>query len=181
MNNIAPGLLIAVPQLQDPNFDHTVVLMLEHSEEGSLGLVINRESRLTFAELARTQEMPVAESHANERVHVGGPAEPFRGFVLHDRPASKESSEVLPGLYLTVASSVAKPLLLDESARLLFCLGCSGWGPGQLEREFKEGSWLFAEVSAEFVLTKEPRKMWQEVLNQMGIDPSRMVKTTGLN
>jgi putative transcriptional regulator len=178
---VAPGFLVAVPQLQDPNFEQTVILLLEHSREGTLGLVLNRESRLTFGELARAQELPVSAGHEGERVHVGGPVEPFRGFILHDAPETPESQEILPGLFLTVANTAVKPLLLNQKARLLFCLGCSGWGPGQLEKELNAGSWLVTEASAEFVLTEEPARMWQSILAQMGIDPHRLIPSGGVN
>ncbi len=181
MKGVAPGFLVAVPRLQDPDFEQAVVLVLEHSPKGSLGLVLNRQSKLTFGELAKAQELPLSVGHEGERVHVGGPVEPFRGFILHDAPETPDSHEILPGLFLTVANTSVEPLFLNNEARLLFCLGCSGWGPGQLEKELKEGSWLVTEASAEFVFGESPTRMWQAILTQMGIDPWRLVPSGGMN
>lgn len=170
-----------MPQLQDPNFEKTVVLMIEHNAEGAMGLVVNRSSKLTFKELAKSQELQIASSREAERVFVGGPVEPFRGFILHDSPDVSERVELLPGLFLTVTSDALEPLLLDQHARVRFCLGCSGWGPGQIERELSEGSWLFTEAAAESVLAQEPERVWETVIKGMGIDPGWLVTSGGLN
>jgi putative transcriptional regulator len=178
---LAPGFLIAMPQLQDPNFEKTVVLMIEHNAQGAMGLVVNRSSKLTFKELAQSQELKIAASREEHCVFVGGPVEPFRGFVLHDSQAVAERLEVLPGLYLTVTSDALEPLLLDPHARVRFCLGCSGWGPGQLEHELTTGSWLFTEAAADSVLAQEPERVWESVIKGMGIDPGWLVTSGGLN
>jgi len=178
---LAPGFLIAMPQLQDPNFEQSVVLMIEHGASGAMGLVINHASQLTFEELAKSQELAIAKGREDEHIFVGGPVEPFRGFVLHDAPEASEKIEVLPGLYLTVTSDALEPLLCDPKVRLRFCLGCSGWGPGQLENELKQGSWLFTEASLDSVLSAEPERVWDSVIKGMGIDPGWLVTSGGMN
>lgn len=159
--------------------------MLEHNENGAFGLVINHEMNLTFRELARSQELAVSESHAREHLHSGGPAEKFRGFVLHDSEEASESVEIFPGLFLTVATSAVKPLLLDHKTRLKCCLGCAGWGPGQLEKEFQAGIWVHAEADADlvqdFVLSEKSSGMWKKMMRHMGIDPVLIVPSGGLN
>jgi len=178
---LAPGFLIAMPQMTDPNFHQAVVLMVEHSEEGSMGLVLNRESPLTLGELARNQELEVWAGRQGQKVHVGGPVEPYRGFVLHDSPAVEERSEVLPGLFLSVTSDSLTPLLLDRQASLRFCLGYAGWGPGQVEAELKQGAWLFTEASKDPTLSVPPDALWTQVIKGMGIDPGWLVTSGGLN
>jgi putative transcriptional regulator len=178
---LAPGFLIAMPQMLDPNFHQTVVLMVEHSQEGSMGLVLNRESPLTLGELARNQELGVWAGRQGQKVHVGGPVEPYRGFVLHDSKGVTERSEVLPGLYLSVTSDALTPLLLDRQATLRFCLGYAGWGPGQVEAELKQGAWLFTEANLESALSADPEALWAQVIKGMGIDPGWLVTSGGLN
>ncbi len=178
---LAPGFLIAMPQMLDPNFHHTVVLMVEHSEEGSMGLVLNREASLTMGELAKNQELGVWAGREGQKVHVGGPVEPYRGFVLHDSKAVEERSEVLPGLFLSVTSDALTPLLLDRQATLRFCLGYAGWGPGQVESELKQGAWLFTEASRDAALRASPEALWEQVIKGMGIDPGWLVTSGGLN
>lgn len=181
MKALAPGFLIAMPQLLDPNFQKTVVLMLEHGDGGSMGLVINRSISLTVGELGKNQELEVAKQHTDAHLFVGGPVESYRGFVLHDSVAVAEKAEVLPGLYLSVSSDALAVLLKDDSVALRFCLGYAGWGPGQVEAELRQGSWLFTEATRGGVLTSEPGQLWDDVIRGMGIDPAMLVTTGGLN
>jgi len=170
-----------MPQLADSNFERTVVLMLEHSDEGSMGLIINKRVPITLSELGKNQDLPVSTAHGAEGVFLGGPVEPYRGFVLHDCAEVDEKSQVLPGLFLSVTSESLKPLLTDDSATVRFCLGYAGWGPGQVEKELAEGSWLFTEANTSQVLTAPPEAVWEEVIKGMGVDPAMLVKSQGVN
>lgn len=170
-----------MPQLQDPNFKHSVVLMIEHGDGGSMGLVINKKAPLTFKDLAKSQELKVAQTRRGDPLFVGGPVEPYRGFVLHDSTKVDERTEVLPGVFLSVTSDALEPLLLDETAKLRFCLGYAGWGAGQVESELKQGSWLFTEASRKLVLDDDPAQVWEDVIKSMGIDPAWLVTTGGVN
>lgn len=181
MKSLAPGFLIATPQLADSNFHQAVVLMVEHSDEGSMGLVINRTAPLTFRELGKSQEIEVARIRRDEPLFHGGPVEPYRGFVLHDSDGVDEKNEILPGLYLSVTSDALDPLLRDENANLRFCLGYAGWGAGQIEFEMKQGSWLYTEANRNDVLHTEPKKVWEQVIKSMGIDPGWVVPSGGVN
>src|SRR4051812_30304335 len=102
VKSFAPGLLVAMPQLGDPNFHRSVVLMIEHSQGGAMGLVLNHASPLRLKELAEGHSLKVALERRDQPVFVGGPVEPQRGFVLHDREGVEEKHEVLPGLYLSL-------------------------------------------------------------------------------
>lgn len=181
VQNLAPGLLIAMPQLGDSNFHRAVVLMVEHSETGSLGLVLNRPSPVTLRELSKGQGLKLAAERADEVVFVGGPVEPQRGFVLHDNPQVIEKHELAPGLFLSVTLDALGPLLADPSHRLRFCLGYAGWGPRQVETEITAGAWLFNEVGAESVLGDAPEQMWETSLHQMGVDPAMLQTGRGVN
>lgn len=181
MKALAPGFLIAMPQLQDPNFEKAVVLMVEHGAGGSMGLVVNREAPVTFGDLAKSQDLVVAPSRRARKLFMGGPVEPYRGFVLHDSTVVAERTELLPGLFLTVTSDALPPLLLDERATLRFCLGYAGWGPGQVEAELRQGSWLFTEARAAAVLHEDPAQLWEQVIKSMGIDPGWLVSSGGVN
>jgi len=181
VKNLAPGFLLAMPQLGDPNFYRSVVLMIEHGESGSMGLVINRGAPLTLGELARGQKMDIATERESQPVFIGGPVEPQRGFVLHDDRELTEKHPVLPGLFLSVTLDALGPLLERGAPRLRFCLGYAGWGPRQLESEIAAGSWLFTEATAEAVLGQEPGKLWETTLRGMGVDPAMLVMGRGMN
>ena len=181
VKSMAPGFLIAMPQLGDPNFHRSVVLMIEHNDEGSMGLVINHAAPLTMADLGKGQKLTVAVGRADQAVFVGGPVEPYRGFVLHDADAIGEKVEVMPGLFLSVTSDALKPLLAMDDVRMRFCLGYSGWGPRQVEHEMAQGAWLFTEAATGAALDGEAESLWGETLKSMGVDPAMLVVGGGVH
>jgi putative transcriptional regulator len=181
VNALAPGFLIAMPQLGDPNFSRAVVLMIEHGSGGSMGLVVNRAAPLTLRDLAQGQSLSVARRFENQAVFVGGPVEPQRGFILHDSDQVAERHEILPGLYLSVTTEALGPLLGGGAHHLRFCLGYSGWGQGQLEQEISAGAWLYTEASSAPVLQGDPDQLWDMTLRGMGVDPAMLFPAKGLN
>lgn len=181
VNGLAPGFLLAMPQLGDSNFARAVVLMIEHSSTGSMGLVVNRQAPLTLSDLAKSQSLRVSRGLLNEPVYVGGPVEPQRGFVLHDSDLVHERHEVVPGLYLSVTMDALTPLLSEGGQRIRFCLGYAGWGAGQLEQEISQGSWLFTEATSTAVLDADPEKLWDATVRGMGVDPAMLFPSKGVN
>ncbi|MCY1080551.1 YqgE/AlgH family protein [Archangium lansingense] len=181
MQTLAPGLLVATPQLTDSNFRRSVILMLEHSEGGSMGLIINRGAALTLGELAKNQSLEIAPERVNQPVFMGGPVENHRGFVLHNDERVTEKHEVVPGLFLSLTLDTLGPLLKNPAAHLRFCLGYAGWGPQQLESELSAGSWLYAEASARPVLEGDPGLLWDSTIRSIGVDPAMLLKGKGLN
>jgi putative transcriptional regulator len=80
-----------------------------------------------------------------------------------------------------VTSDALSPLLLDESAQLRFCLGYAGWGPGQLEREVRLGSWLYTDADPRIVLHEDPKQIWDNAIRSMGIEPGWLMPSGGVN
>lgn len=181
VKGLAPGFLIAMPQLGDPNFHKSVVLMIEHGDGGAMGLVVNRASNLTLRDLGKGQSMKVNRIIEGQSVMVGGPVEPQRGFILHDSGSVAEKLELLPGLYLSVTLDALEPLLSEGTARLRFCLGYSGWGPKQLEKEISAGAWLFTEAAGDRILDGNPQNMWDVTLRGMGVDPAMLLPGGGVH
>ena len=180
VQTLAPGFLIAMPQLGDPNFHKSVILMLEHSDTGSMGLIVNRQAPATFKDLQQ-ENLKVPRSRTLEPIFMGGPVEPQRGFVLHDRDGIPERIEVLPGLYLSVTMDALQGLLHDADAQIRFCLGYSGWGPKQLETEIAQGSWIFTEANPKEALEGEPGKLWDNAVRSMGFDPAMLLSGKGIH
>jgi len=170
-----------MPQLGDPNFHRSVVLMIEHGDTGSMGLIVNRGAPLTLGELARGQSLKIATELTQQPVFVGGPVEPHRGFILHDDETILEKHTVLPGLHLSVTLDALGALLERPHVNLRFCLGYAGWGPRQLEGEMAAGSWLFAEATADALLKGDPAQLWDVTLRGMGVDPAMLMMGKGLN
>lgn len=180
VNEIAPGFLVAVPQLGDPNFQRAVVLMLEHGEGGAMGIVVNRPIPLKLTEVAKGQGFPIAEGYERAHVYLGGPVEPERGFVLHDRDDISEAVPLVDGLFVSGSLESLKTLLQGPPEHFRLCLGYAGWAPGQLERELREGAWIAAAPSSRHVLETPAAEAWDAVLREMGIDPLRLMHGGGL-
>ncbi len=136
--------------------------------------MLNRPTRVTLADVAQGQSLSVAPRLGRQMVYAGGPVEPQRGLVLHDRAALVEKRQLAPGLYLSETVDALKQLLGVDAGVLRFFLGYAGWGPQQLERELAQGTWLFTEASAERVLHGDAATFWEEVLRQMGVDPAML-------
>lgn len=181
VSELAPGFLVAVPQMGDANFARAVVLLLEHGPNGALGIVVNRPGPLRLAEVARTQGFPRRPVHDRAPVFVGGPVQPDRGFLLHDRTDVDERLRVLDGLYVSSSTDTLKALLEADPARFRLCLGYSGWGPGQLEKELRDGAWVATEALATHVLRTPASDAWTAVLADLGIDPAMMGRGGGLH
>lgn len=160
-------LLIAGPALVDPNFRRTVVLVGEHSEEGALGVVLNRASETTVddavPELAELVEL-VGEIGS---VHVGGPVQPSAIVVLADFvEPDRAGALVLESVGFLPAE--VDPETLGELRRARVYAGYAGWGPGQLDGELEEGSWIVEPALAEDVFTPQPDALWSDVLRRKG-------------
>jgi putative transcriptional regulator len=157
-------LLVAVPALVDPNFRRTVVLVGEHNEEGALGLVLNRPSETTVEE-AVPELMLLVEGL--EQVHVGGPVQPS-AIVIVAEFADPEQAGSLVFESVGFLPAEIDPDELGELLQARVFAGYAGWGPGQLDSELEEGSWIVEPAIATDVFTLEPDELWSEVLRRKG-------------
>lgn len=181
--NLTGKLLIAMPGMGDPRFEKAVILICAHSEEGSMGLIVNKPAPgVDVVDLLEQLNIPRAkESHAI-RVHFGGPVEHSRGFVLHsgDYTASDATLRVDTDFGMTATLDV-----LEEIARgsgpeaAVLMLGYSGWGPGQLEAEILHNGWLTCDASPELVFATDSGAIWNNALSSLGIDPTGLSAAAG--
>lgn len=173
--SIAPAFLIAVPQLLDPNFRQSVILLLQQNEEGALGLVINRESELRLHDLCRDHEIPYLGS-PDKRVRVGGPVQPDQGLVLYGPETDDpEGRHVVDGLSVSASTGTLSRLCGESQGRFHCYAGYAGWASGQLEREITEGSWIVAPPDPGLVLDHPVEEVWVRALEGNGIDPAALV------
>jgi putative transcriptional regulator len=164
VDSLKGQLLIAVPALLDPNFRRTVVLVGEHNEEGALGLVLNRPSETTVDEAV--PELTVLVEGLGQ-VHVGGPVQPSAIVVIAEfADPDRAGSLVFESIGFLPAE--IDPDELGELTRARVFAGYAGWGPGQLEDELEEGSWIVEPAIATDVFTLEPDELWSEVLRRKG-------------
>ncbi len=180
---VAPGLLIAMPQLGDPNFERSVVLMVEHERRGSLGLIINRPSDTPLADVLPSLGMewggdPLAV------VWSGGPVEPLSGWLLHPPVPVVDPSGVIrvsEQLMLSISPDQLRAVVGNPPDLLRFLLGYAGWGELQLESELAAGAWLLAEATPELVFGTPPPELWQTAIRSLGIDPASLVPASGVH
>ncbi len=177
MSDLAPGILIAVPQMDDPNFARSVVLLVEHNESGAMGITVNRPSDVALADIGKEHGMTVHPRAGN--AFIGGPVQRERGFLVHRRRDVGDSVELLDDVFLSVSTDALRTLLAGEPESYRLCLGYAGWGPGQLEREMVAGGWLNSAISARRIFDTPVDKMWDAVIRDLGIDPAFLVQGGG--
>jgi putative transcriptional regulator len=162
------SFLIAHRRLRDPNFYKTVVLIVEHDESGSMGLVVNRPSSVTVAgALAGHFDLP----DNGDVVFLGGPVEEQALFILHNSAAVNGAPGVLPGVYVGNSPSDFTDVMSraeDGSPTVRFRVfsGCSGWGAGQLEGELSRNDWYVLPADETRIFTADPYSLWEECLGQ---------------
>jgi putative transcriptional regulator len=191
---LAPGFLLSMPQLVDPNFHRAVVLMVEHNEEGSFGLILNRPSDMTVTDLLSALDLEW-KGDDSLRVGSGGPVMPMTGWVLH-QPSARVGSgatslaeglggagtiSITPDVDLSTSPAKLKLIASAPPRRIRFLLGYAGWGPGQLAAEMARGSWLHADVDPALIFETAPQDMWTTALRSLGVEPSSVVQGSGVH
>ena len=183
MKSLAGQFLVASPHLRDPNFAKSVVLILQHEEQGALGIAVNRPGDKTVDEV--WELIGNEPCGCSELVYVGGPV-PGPLIAVHDRRRHAEK-EVLLKLYMSMQKDAIDALVRDEGAKFRLFSGHSGWGGGQLENEMRVGGWLTWPASAAQVFA-DPETMWQTVCGKIGrkiiapnIPPERLPENPELN
>lgn len=163
-----PGFLISSPQMRDPNFHRTVVLLVQHSGEGALGLVVNRETPVRLGDVVEHLEVGTGPAtRSNRAVLWGGPVERGAGFVLF-KGRAPEGWQVRGDLSVS-ASKERLSALVAAGADFHLCLGYAGWGPGQLDREFTEGSWIHVDASSELLFECPVSDRYDRALALLGV------------
>jgi len=175
-DSLAPGLIYAVPQLLDPNFHQSVVLLLQQNEQGAFGMVINHESSLLLEDLCRGHNLPYA-GQQGKKVRRGGPVQPEQGLVLYgEELTDPEGQSIVDGLQVSFSKETLSRLCLLPGQRRFHCYaGYAGWAPGQLTHEIEEGSWIFGPVDPKLALDVPPEEMWAHGLRAQGIEPASIV------
>jgi putative transcriptional regulator len=176
-----PTLLVSMPQLQDPNFARSVVLLCDFLPEGAFGLVLNRPTDAAASSMVRL-DPPV--EHGNDLpLFTGGPVEPDRGWILvGEAPTDVESRTIVDGLYLSTSPLLLRRVLEARPApRALVLAGYAGWGPGQLDDELAQSAWLMSDVALDIVFDTDPSLMWETAIRRLGADPSALQMSHGVH
>ncbi len=178
--SLAPVLLVSMPQMLDPNFSKTVVLLAEYGAHGAFGLVLNRRMDEPARSIVTADE-PL-DIHPGMYLYTGGPVEPTRAWILTaDAALDPEALEVLQGVYLSASPTlVRRTLEAEPNASTRMVVGYAGWGAGQLDVELADGSWLLAPVDAELIFANVD-SMWEAAIRRLGAEPSMLQGSSGIH
>lgn len=186
MSELSSSLLVAMPQLDDPNFRRAVVLLVHHGSDGSFGIVLNRSLDLTISELM--QNSGIAWPSGIGSVGWGGPVQPERGWVIFSSaqtPTTDADGDDVAtlhhGVCVTGSLEMLRTVAQHPPSDVRLFLGYAGWGAEQLEGELAEGAWLTAPLRREVVFATAADDMWEAVVRGLGIDPNALVPARGIH
>jgi putative transcriptional regulator len=182
-------LLIAMPYMSDKRFARSVIYMCAHSSQGAMGLIVNqRAAHISFSELLGQLSIDAPEGRnmpldlIDVDVHVGGPVETGRGFVLHssDYFAADSTLSIDADVSLTATVDILKAIAGGKGpTRAMLALGYAGWRPGQLEDEIQANGWLHCASDLDLLFDCEVDRKYERALSKLGIDPSHLVSEAG--
>ena len=183
LSSLAPAFLVSMPQLRDPNFERSVVLLCQHTEAGALGVIVNRPL-ITTGRVTVNLDPPVSTDRELQ-LWIGGPVEPHRSWILlGEEPEDPESAgiRIADALYLSTSPDLLRRLLEPSPppmARLI--VGYSGWGPGQLELELEQSAWLMSDIDRDLVFNTPSDKVWEAAIRRLGADPAALQMSRGVH
>jgi putative transcriptional regulator len=175
-------VLIAMPGMTDPRFRRSLVYLCAHTEEGAMGLIVNKHAdNLKLKDLFEKLGIPIGEPMALRPVHYGGPVETGRGFVLHS--ADYSSGEATLKVDATTSMTATVDILHAMAGnsgpnRAIVALGYAGWAPGQLEAEMRANGWLACPPDEELLFGEDEATKWDRALAKIGVHPG-MLSTFG--
>ena len=190
LSHLGGKMLIAMPGIGDPRFARSVIFMCAHSDEGAMGLIINKPSpRITFPDLLEKLEIigpgariELPRDITSKPVQTGGPVEAGRGFVLHttDYVSAETTLPVDANIGLTATLDVLRAIASGKGPRKsLMALGYAGWGPGQLEREISENGWLHCDADESLIFDVDCERRYEMAMGRIGIDPAMLSSSAG--
>jgi putative transcriptional regulator len=178
-------LLVAMPTMTDKRFARSVIYMCAHSAEGAMGLIINQRAKdITFGELLRQFEIKGVRRAGRLRreVHIGGPVETSRGFVLHSSEYVGDDStlRVGSGVSLTVTVDILRAIANGSGPdRSILALGYAAWSPGQLENEIRGNGWLHCPADTDLVFDQALEAKYERAMSRIGVDAAFLVSDYG--
>ncbi|MGQ8364834.1 YqgE/AlgH family protein [Glaciecola sp. 1036] len=183
ISSLQNHFLVAMPALTDRYFSRSVTYVIEHNDEGAMGLVINQPSNMTFRELInQTDEDAIVNDEKSEQIVIcGGPVHQDRGFVLHSKQVGWSSSvELTSDIMITTSKDILSVLGNDKGPdKAIVALGYAGWSAGQLEQELQDNAWLTLPLDNEILFDVPVHQKWQAAVNKLGVDIWQLTQQSG--
>jgi putative transcriptional regulator len=174
--------IIAMPNLADPNFFHTVTYMCQHNHEGALGIVINRPTGMKLGEIFKQMDIRVtSDAAADAPIYAGGPVQQDRGFVVHTSCGKWDATmPVSDMISLTTSREEIEAIAVGKGPeRFLVALGYAGWGEGQLEKEIRDNAWLNSPFGTKVLFDLPITMRWAAAAGQIGVDINQLTMPAG--
>lgn len=176
-------LLIAMPDMGDTRFEHAVIYVCAHSDDGAMGLIVNKPTPdVRFGDLLEQLSIDEGELSVDVRIHYGGPVETGRGFVLHtgDYASGAGTMDVAGGIAMTATLDILEDIAMGSGPkRSMLGLGYAGWGPHQLEDEIIRNGWLVSDATEDILFGRAAEHKWTAALKTLGIDPLMLSASGG--
>ena len=182
MSTLQGHFLIAMPALNDPNFDGTVTYLCKHNEQGALGLIINRPLGMEAREVFEQLDLEVVDSdQADRAVLGGGPVQRGMGFVLHQSSAQFESTlDPESTIKVTISQDILKSMAGGQGPQpAVIALGYAGWEAGQLEAELTANAWLSVRADPSIVFDIPFEQRWSAAAGLLGVDVTQLTSYAG--
>jgi len=171
--NLTSQFLIAMPNMEDMNFSQTVTYICEHTDEGAMGIVVNRPTELHLNDILEQLEITDIDLEAGEGyIYIGGPVQPERGFVLHCDNSDWDSTlKVTTDLSVTTSRDILQSIAAGNGPEShLVALGYAGWASGQLEQEISANTWLNGPADSQIIFNTPPELRWKAAAKLLGVD-----------
>lgn len=180
--NLLDQLIVSMPTMTDPIFEHTIIYICEHNAEGAIGLILNRPIQMNATDIFQQMNIKYDKEKANKyQIMVGGPMQPERGFVLHS-PFGKWKSSLQTGnkFVITTSKDILEALAIGEGPEeAMIVLGYSSWDGEQLIQEIMDNAWINCPATRELIFDTPSNKRWAAALNSIGINHSNIQSKSG--
>lgn len=174
--------LIAMPRLRDPNFEHAVIYICDHNEDGAMGLIINKLHDVKLQELLTQFDIQSTRPDISDKpVFIGGPVQYNHGFILHANGAQWESTQQISDqISLTYSRDILEDIAAGNGpSDALVTLGYSGWGQGQIESEIIDNAWLHTDADCDIIFNTDHQLCWTKAVEKIGIDINALSSDAG--
>jgi len=181
-SNLTNHFLIAMPALNDPHFFHTVTYICEHTEQGSMGIIINRPIEMKLSDILQHMEIGISKDISfNQDIYKGGPVEEDRGFVVHEYTKDWDSTlKITDQIAVTTSRDVLEAIAQGEGPKNTFiALGYAGWAEGQLEKEMAQNAWLSCPADKQILFDLPTEERWKAAAKSIGVDVDLLSTTVG--
>lgn len=180
--NLTNNFLIAMPNLADPNFHHSVTYICAHNDEGAMGIIINHPLDIMLGEVLQQMDLGTSDQNTEQtQIFQGGPVQIDRGFVLHPPLEKWESSiNVSDEIGITTSRDILRAIANGQGPdKSLIALGYAGWSAGQIEHEIKENVWLNGPADSHIIFNTPVEKRWTSAASLLGVELDKLTTDVG--